>query len=361
MQRIYKFFRCPGLFLRDYFNKKHPVIINEILCPAQEEHILIKNDLMLENLIDNQNPIDIVFTWVDNNDPCWLKKYREHCNIIIPAEGAYSKDMARFSNHNELYYALKSVRLNVSWVRNIFIVTDAQRPRWLDDFDNVTIIDHKEIIPERYLPTFNSHVIEAHLHKIPGLAEDFIYFNDDVFVVRPLPAGHFFRSNGIASLFVSMKELNKMAARGINTPTLSASLKCTELLKKEFNVSINHSLVHTYVPLKKSIYELAWLLYEKEIKEFLPNKFRSNKDLNLATFLIPWLAYIKGLAVPSRDICYYFNVRSPSAKSYYEFLSKIKRRDYYPHSVCANDFNTKKAPLKNYDFILKENLSNLFE
>ena len=45
-------------------------------------------------------------------------------------------------------------------------------------------MDHREIIEQEYLPTFNSHVIEANLHKIPNLSEHFIYFNDDVFVAK---------------------------------------------------------------------------------------------------------------------------------------------------------------------------------
>lgn len=59
-----------------------------------------------------------------------------------------------------------SLKKFAPWIRNIFIITDDQVPN-LNNFDNIVIIDHKEIINKEYLPTFNSHVIEAHLHKIP--------------------------------------------------------------------------------------------------------------------------------------------------------------------------------------------------
>ena len=35
------------------------------------------------------------------------------------------------------------------------------------------------LVPPEGLPLFNSHAIEAWLHRIPGLAEQFVYFNDD--------------------------------------------------------------------------------------------------------------------------------------------------------------------------------------
>jgi hypothetical protein len=33
-----------------------------------------------------------------------------------------------------------------------------------------------------FLPTFSSPAIEANLHRIAGLSEHFLYFNDDVFL-----------------------------------------------------------------------------------------------------------------------------------------------------------------------------------
>ncbi|WP_024556402.1 Stealth CR1 domain-containing protein [Franconibacter pulveris 1160] len=361
MKRIQKLFKHPSLFFRDYFNKRYPVVRNEIKCPEEEEYILIKNDLMLESLMSNDFPIDVVFTWVDNTDPVWQSKFEKFKKITYLAEGNYSQDESRFKNHDEIYYALKSIVKNLPWVNNIYIVTDAQQPRWINEFSNITIIDHKDIIPQNYLPTFNSHVIEAFLHKIPSLSENFIYFNDDVFVARPLPAGHFFKSNGIASLFISLKNINQMVNQGVQTPTLSASLRSIDLLERDFQSTVNNPLVHTYVPLKKSMYEQVWKTYSEEIEVFLKNKFRNNNDLNLATFLVPWFTYFKGLAVQSRDICYYFNIRSPAARGVYSALSQEKKRRFYPHSICANDFNSKNTALKDYDFLLKKNLNDLIE
>lgn len=363
MRKIKKIFKNPGVFFRDYLNKRYPIFRNEILCREEEENILMRHDLAIEERITVNFPVDVVFTWVDDKDSEWRARYNHFREIYCGDTGLHAKDPARFSNHDELKYSLSCVIKNLPWVRKIFIVTDNQRPTWIDDYYDarVSIIDHRDIIPEHYLPTFNSHVIEAHLHNIDELAEHFIYFNDDVFVARPLPVGHFFKSNGNAALFVSQKSLNTMSIKGASTPTLKASLKGKALLSKKFNGELLDSpLVHTYVPLQKSVYQKCWRAFENEICDFLPNKFRSNNDLNLATFLVPWFAYLDGSAILARDICYYFNIRSPAAAGYFNALLLSKKNNTLPHSFCANDFNTKDKNTNISNETIKLSLQQFF-
>ncbi|ASK27541.1 capsule biosynthesis protein CapC [Neisseria chenwenguii] len=346
VRKIRKLIKQPGIFFRDYLNKKYPVVNSEISVSENDEHTLIRYGILLHDqdaqTLVSDNPIDVVFTWVNNQDPVWQKKFQTATQTgRLKEQGRHADDAARFANHNELYYSVHSIRKYLPWVRNIYIVTDAQTPDWFHgQYSNIRIIDHTQIIDAAYLPTFNSHVIEAHLHRIPGLGENFIYFNDDVFVARPLQPQHFFRNNNIASIFISGKSLRQMQQKGTGTPTLAASFNCIRLLKTRYNINIDAPLVHTYVPLKKSIFEKAWQLYQDEIQAFLPNKLRTNRDLNLATFLIPWLMYLEGKSVPTHEICYYFNIRSPHALTQYRKLIEKKATDRQPHSFCANDFNS---------------------
>lgn len=366
MRKVRKFIKKPGIFFRDYLNKKYPTINNEQNFIEIHESILIESDLKLLSLESNLKkvsiPIDVVFTWVDNKDSLWQKKYQ---SINPFSKGLYSSDSARFTNHDELYYSIYSIQKFMPWINNIYIVTDEQVPSWFKynniiDTTKIKIIDHSEIIDKKYLPTFNSHVIEAHLHKIPNLSENFIYFNDDVFVARSLQIEHFFRVNEIASIFIAAKKLSAMQKKGILTPTLSASLNSIKLLQHNYDVFIDNPLVHTYVPLKKSIYEQAWTLYENEIRAFLPNRLRTNNDLNMATFLVPWLAYLNKQAVFTREICYYFNIRSAHAPIQYAKLLKKNRSGQQPHSFCANDFNSIKN-IPNYQEQLVSMLKNYYQ
>lgn len=345
MKRLKKLTREPGVFFRDYLNKRYPVHNVEQRTKEADEPIIIENSLHLAELEKHINlepiQVDVVFTWVNNSDPEWQLRRAQYSNAA-PSNALYNNDEARFSNHNELYYSLHSVRKFLPWVNHIYIITDRQRPEWLNeaDYPNVSIIDHSQIIAPQYLPTFNSHVIEANLHNIPGLSEHFIYFNDDVFVARPLPREHFFRANGITSLFIADKSLKKMAEKGITTPTLAASQNCLALLQQHHHCQLDHPLVHTYVPLRKSAFQTAWQQYGTEIEAFLPNRFRSNKDLNLATFLVPWLMYLSGQSTVGNEICYYFNIRSNKAPTQYIKLLENKKQGRQPHSFCANDFHS---------------------
>ena len=91
-------------------------------------------------------------------------------------------------------YSLRALWLHAPFVRNIYLVTADQRPDWLDDSDDrITLVSHAEIFPDSdMLPTFNSHAIEACLHRIPGLSEHFIYMNDDVFFGREVSSDLFY-------------------------------------------------------------------------------------------------------------------------------------------------------------------------
>lgn len=245
MKKLKKLCSTPGLFFRDFFNKRYPAVNCEQSYTEFDESIILKTFQNLTQLdsqllsLSKSKQIDIVYTWVDNQDTHWQEKYHFYKSIVSPTSlGLYACDHARFDNHNELFFSINGVLKFLPWVRKIFIVTDNQKPDWFVEDERICIIDHKEIIDKKYLPTFNSHVIEAHLHKIPGLSENFIYFNDDVFVARPLDAEHFFRSNNLASIFVAKKSLSQMISRGVMTPTLHASINSNKILERGYGINV---------------------------------------------------------------------------------------------------------------------------
>ncbi|XP_011302956.1 N-acetylglucosamine-1-phosphotransferase subunits alpha/beta [Fopius arisanus] len=122
-------------------------------------------------------PIDVVYTWVNGSDPKFidnLKKYVPVSNVNSAA--------SRFNDKDELRYSLRSLEMYAPWVRHVYIVTNGQIPNWLDmDNPRMTLVTHNDIFPNKsHLPTFSSPAIESHIHKIPGLSDKFLYFNDDV-------------------------------------------------------------------------------------------------------------------------------------------------------------------------------------
>ena len=143
--------------------------------------------------------VDAVITWVNGNDPSHKAKMQHYLkeNTSI---GSKSLNM-RFTQINEIEFTVKSILKYANFVRNIFIVTDNQIPDFLKNkkdasvkYPNVHVIDHKVIFKEytNYLPTFNSLAIETMLYKIPNLAEQFIYFNDDFILANETTLEDFF-------------------------------------------------------------------------------------------------------------------------------------------------------------------------
>lgn len=132
--------------------------------------------------------IDFVITWVDGSDVEWQKKKAFYKGT--PLENAD----VRFRDWDILRYWFRAVEEYAPWVHKIFFVTDNQCPEWLNrEHPKLVMVDHKDFIPMEFLPTFNSHTIELNLHKIQGLSEYFIYFNDDTYINEPISPKYYFR------------------------------------------------------------------------------------------------------------------------------------------------------------------------
>ncbi len=134
--------------------------------------------------------IDIVVLWVDGSDPAWLAEKRKYA----PPAAADSDSVNRYRDWGLLPYWFRMVETFLPWVRKVHFVTWGHVPAFLNlDAPKLHVVRHAEFIPAQYLPTFSSHTIEMNIHRIPDLAEHFIYFNDDMFLLRPMRKERFFR------------------------------------------------------------------------------------------------------------------------------------------------------------------------
>src|SRR5690606_27074480 len=152
--------------------------------------------------------VDLVFLWVDGDDPVWLEKKNRYSPDQKEISHSETDCKGRYSDNHELKFALRSAEQHVPWIRRIFIVTDSQQPAWLNtEHPGITIVDHKDILPAEVLPCYNSTVIEHYLHKIPGLAEHFLYGNDDMFFNADLTPDFFFGEDGYPIVRLKRKHL----------------------------------------------------------------------------------------------------------------------------------------------------------
>ncbi len=155
--------------------------------------------------IQLRSPVDVVIAWVDGSDPRLSGKRLRYINNLPGKRSDPGSRPTRFASNNEIRYCLLSILRFAPFVRNIYIVTDEQDPGLYDDVKrwfpaksgSLKIIDHKEIFEgfESFLPTFNSISIGNMIWRIKGLSENFVYFNDDTFLIREIRPEDWFAGN----------------------------------------------------------------------------------------------------------------------------------------------------------------------
>lgn len=131
--------------------------------------------------------IDFVLPWVDGNDPEWQQEFLQY----FP-ESQYRSE--RFRDWGTLRYWFRAIEKFAPWVHRIYFVTNGQKPDWLrTDHPKIRWVKHQDYIPQDYLPTFCSNVIELNYHRVPGLSEHFVLFNDDMFLNASIEPEYYFR------------------------------------------------------------------------------------------------------------------------------------------------------------------------
>ena len=212
-------------------------------------NVVKNNDKEPKSETEKISPIDLVYLWVDNNDEEWLKKKNsllekyKHCNKD-------SVNDCRFENNDELKYSLRSVEKNAPWINKIFIITDNQKPKWLNTNNNkVKIINHTDIIPNEYLPLFNSCAIEIGIPFIEELSENFLYANDDMFIWNEVAPEFFFKENKV--IFRTGKKIKNREYKHIYGYTINNAYK---LIKSKYGVNIPYFPHHGIDAYKKSIF-----------------------------------------------------------------------------------------------------------
>lgn len=133
-------------------------------------------------------PIDFVITWVNGQDAEWRKQ-----RARFQERQGEDNSECRYRAWGTLRYWFRGVEQFAPWVRKIHLVTYGHLPPWLNvNHPKLHIVRHKDYIPEEFLPTFNSNVLEIYLHRIENLSEHFVYFNDDMFLTQPVKHTDFF-------------------------------------------------------------------------------------------------------------------------------------------------------------------------
>lgn len=263
--------------------------------------------------------MDIVIAYVDGQDPVWQKDYEKYTNVPV--------NVKRFRDWGTLRYLLRGIQYRMPFIDNVFLVVShpTQVPSWADTA-NLRIVLHSDFIPAEYLPTFNSTTIALFLHRIPGLGERFLYFNDDIFPVGECRPEDYFRGGKVVigisrHLFVSgmykhhVKRSNQLARKALG------------YCRSPFFIRPQHSCI----PMFRSECEKVFHELEDEILKSV-SRLRSNDNLNMSLYMS--YLYYQGKVISKRIPCTHVSMAAVSPSSIGSYITSPSRS-----FVCINDVN----------------------
>jgi hypothetical protein len=297
--------------------------------------------------------IDFVVSWVNSDDQKWQKRMNEALKQQNLPTIMFGDE--RYYDYGFFKYLFRSIENFAPWVNHVYIVTDQQVPSFFTPNDKITIVDHTRFIPKKYLPTFNSNVIDFYLDKIPNLQENFVYFNDDMLLNKDVSPSDFFTSEGlpldlaVPSQLEPRSQFEKIAFN--NSIILNRYFPKKKVIKENWSkffclrYGVSNlikllltlpfpywscfSMQHGPVSLRKSDFALLRRYADKEIKRTSEMQFRS--DIDISIWLLQELRFMKGV----------FSPRPANDSAFFDFDSAqnlIKNiQTSSPKMICIND------------------------
>ena len=261
--------------------------------------------------------MDVVITYVDGFDPLWQKDYEENTNIPILEK--------RFRDWGTLRYLLRGIEVNMPFINNVYLVVarESQVPKWINR-DNVKVVLHSDIIPQEFLPTFNCNPIELHLHRIEGLDEYYVYFNDDVFPLKKCKPTDFFVDGkgqlGMARHLLSVDMFKKICRN-------SDRVARKALGKKPSLIFLRPQ--HVCTPMIKSQCHELYTLVEEDIRASITKTRTAN---NISQYVYLNYMYLNGYLENRRLSKRHFSLGITSTEKLRRFLLNPTKT-----FTCLND------------------------
>jgi hypothetical protein len=371
MQRDSRFFvngLPPKTQRRKLTAKQQQLILHKLSTKMND---LFKNFDAFEDLHGSKTiekspfPIDAVFTWVQNT-PEHENSRKEYSLQCKGAKKPTDNNNNRYNDNDELKYAIRSIYKNAPWFRNIFIIVDDQQcPQWLTDTSAnapipTVIVPHSFLYGaefKHHLPTFNSQSIECHLHRINGLADHFVYFNDDMFINQPVSWLTFFTSNkepkytftGVVKTGPKTENLCKHTVAWMNN-----CIVLDKVFPRTAGKERKHA-AHQCVPMLKKSFEQVWehSLLSKYLHITSASRFRDMNNIYIIGFLTHWNINLN-LSVESHTPTLFVQVTD--ATNVFEIAQIILERR--PILLCLNDGLLRKRTQSGH--LVRVMLDNLF-
>lgn len=281
--------------------------------------------------------VDAVYMWVDDSDPQWRER-REQARLEALARGeaveTASLAASRYRDRGELRASLRSLEMYAPWIRQIYLVTDQQRPSWLDaNSERVKVVDHRDFFAEPdALPCFNSRAIGSQLHRIPGLAEHYLIVNDDVLFNKPVSPYDFFTPEGALKIVQSRSHLPQLPDALLTTLEHSRT-NSAKLIHRDHGQRVTRLFAHVPLAQSRIIGEELMQLYPDQIRQTMRHRFRSPQDFETNAWLHQYRALYTGRGVVVNTPFAYFNSDTAASQQ------RLTGGERFPDALflCIND------------------------
>jgi hypothetical protein len=215
----------------------------------------------------------------------------------------------------------------------------------------VTVLSHREVFGETgLLPTFNSQAIESRLHRIPDLAEHFLYLNDDVILGRPVAPTTFFTPGGLTRFFPSSALVDSAPRTAADPPANSAGKNNRRLIQETFGRVLTRKMMHTPHPSRRSVIAEIEQRFAEHVEATAEHQFRHPDDISLLSSLQQNYAYLTGRAVPGSIRFAYADLAAP--------VTPFKLADLLRHrnldAFCLNDIDSDPAVVADQEAMLAD-------
>src|SRR5690606_10628646 len=296
--------------------------------------------MILRKMNDQHTAIDLIYLWVDGNDPKWQAKKRATTGVI--SDNSETNNRGRYISNDELRYALRSAEKHAPWIRKIYIVTDDQQPGWLNTgHPRIQVVDHKDIMPPESLPCFNSTVIEYFLYRIRGLSDRFLFANDDMFFNADLTPDFFFEKDGYPIIRLKRKFFGRWHPRltaffkglvgkklGQYARKLADSAQAVEQKFGTYYSGVPHHNIDAFF--KPDYQKAVEEVFADRVKESQSHHVRTFGDIHRTAF-----SYY-ALAIDHGHLRYVGRKEASRILVYkHDFMAYIER--YKPQLFCLND------------------------
>ncbi len=302
--------------------------------------------------------IDFVVMWVDGDDPDWQAEKAKYAGRTDDRNAAN-----RYRDASYFRYWFRAVEQYAPWVRKIHFITWGHLPAFLNtDHPKLNIVNHKDFIPQKYLPTFNSVAIEMNIHRIPDLSEQFVFFNDDIFLLRQFSETDFF-IDGVPCLYATEKPMpvNRDAETWVHIAVndiciINKHFCKSHVIKKNrskfFNIHyrwqenlrnyvlyklypdyfLGFNIFHVPSPIRKSTLSLLWDEEPELLDNTCSHRFRDREDVN--QWLTIWWQIASGKFVPRKPDFVSVSIEKHNID---RICAEIENQAH--HSLCLHDTN----------------------